>query len=193
MLGDARLEGHVATPREELVRARAVASVALVSIIAALLTGCGYTTPVGTVPEYNPSDGINADIGELALRNVLVVSDDGVDGNLVMVAINNGATDIDATLQYETDGTKHEVEIAIAAKSSVEFGFGDAGQLLLEDIGVKPGGLLDLYVQYGDEPGELLEVPVIDETLAEYEGLKPTPKPTPKPTATVEPTETPTP
>lgn len=175
------------------MRARAAASVALVSIVAALLAGCGYTTPIGTVPEYNPSDGINADLGELALRNVIVISDDGVDGNLLMVAINNGDTDIELKLQYETDGTEHNVEVLVEANSTVEFGSGDDGQLLLEDIGVEPGGLLDLYVQYGSEPGELLQVPVIDTTLAEYEGLLPTPKPTPTPTATPEPTETPAP
>jgi hypothetical protein len=171
------------------VRARAAASVALVSIVAALLTGCGFMTPVATQYEYDPSDGINADIGELALRNVLIVSDDGVDGNLVMVAINNGDTDIEAVLQYETDGVKHNVEIQVGANETVEYGFGDGGQLLLEDIDTRPGGLLDLYVQYGDEPGELLEVPVVSQELAEYDGLNPTPTPTPTPTATPEPTE----
>jgi hypothetical protein len=172
------------------VRVRAAASVALIAAVAALLAGCSLFMQPETQQPYNPADGINVTIGELGLRNVLVVTEDGELGNLVMVAVNGGDRDITATLQYETDGTKHEVEIEVPAKSSVNFGSGDSGQLLLENLGARAGGLLDLYVQYGDIPGKQLQVPVVDGGLPQYQDLTPV---KPMPTHSPEPSETPTP
>ena len=163
------------------MRARVAASVALIAATAALLAGCGLFNEPGTETDYDPSDGVNAEIGELALRNVLVISTDGDLGNLVMTAVNNGEQDLDVTLQYETDGIKHEVEISVDGNSVADFGFGTGGQLLLEDIGTEPGDLLELYVQFGSEPGVLLNVPVLDGTQSEYVDLVPTPTPVPLP------------
>jgi hypothetical protein len=182
----------VALPLEELVRARAAASLALVAVTAVMLAGCSLWMEPETQVPYDPSDGINVNVGELQLRNVLVVTEDGVDGNLVMTIVNQGDDDLEVALQYETDGTKHDLTIDVPGDASTEFGTGDAGQLLLEDIGTLPGGLLDLYVQYGEVPGKLLQVPVVSGLFPPYEDLLPTPTPTPKPTntATPSPSET---
>jgi hypothetical protein len=165
------------------VRARASASLALAAVAAVLLAGCTLWMEPETQVPYDPSDGTNANIGELELRNVLIVSDDGIDGNLVMTAVNKGDDDLEVNLQYETDGTKHDLTIEVPADSSTQFGSGDAGQLLLEDIGTFPGGIVELYVQHGDVPGKQLKVPVVSANPP-YEGLLPTPTPTPKPTQT---------
>jgi len=45
------------------MRARAAASVALTAVVAALLAGCGFWVPVATQDPYNPSDGVNGEIG----------------------------------------------------------------------------------------------------------------------------------
>ena len=175
------------------MRARAVASLALVAVAAVVLAGCSLWMEPETQVPYDPSDGTNANIGELQLRNVLVVSEDGVDGNLVMTIVNMGDNDVEVALQYETDGKKHDLTIEVPGDASTQFGSGDAGQLLLEDIGTLPGGLLDLYMQYGDVPGKQLQVPVVNGTKPPYEGLLPTPTPTPTPseTATPSPSDTP--
>jgi hypothetical protein len=175
------------------VRARAAASLALVAVATVMLAGCSLWMQPETQVPYDPSDGINEDVGVLELRNVLIVSEDGVDGNLVMTIVNQSDDDLEVALQYETDGKKHDLKIDVPGDASTEFGSGDAGQLLLEDIGTFPGGLLDLYVQYGDVPGKVLQVPVVNGTYPPYEGLLPTPTPTPKPTktATPSPSETP--
>ena len=106
------------------MRARAAASVALTAVVAALLAGCGFWVPVATQDPYNPSDGVNGEIGELELRNVLVITEDGILGNLLMSAVNNGEADLDVNLQWEADGTKHDLEIAVPGDSVVQFGFG---------------------------------------------------------------------
>jgi hypothetical protein len=173
------------------VKARAAASLALVAVAAVVLAGCSLWMEPETQVPYDPSDGTNANIGVLELRNVLVVSEDGVDGNLVMTVVNKGDDDLEVALQYETLGKKHNVTIDVPGDASTQFGSGDGGQLLLEDIGTFPGGLLDLYVQYGDVPGKQLLVPVVNVTKPPYEGLLPTPTPTPKPTETASPTPSP--
>jgi len=172
------------------VRARAAASLILVVVAAAVLAGCSLWMQPETQVPYDPSDGINANIGEVELRDVLVVTKDGEEGNLVMTALNKSGNAISLTLQYETDGTKHNVTIDLAANSTTMFGSGDAGQFLLEDIGTPPGGLLPLYVQYGDVPGQQLQVPAVNGTLPPYESLLPTPTPTPTATPTPSPSAT---
>ena len=167
------------------MRARAAASLVLVAVTAAVLAGCSLWMQPETQVTYDPSDGINANIGVLELRDVLVVTEDGVDGNLVMTAVNESPEPLEVTLQYETDGTKHNLTLDLAANSTTPFGFGDAGQLLLEDIGTPPGSLLLLYVQFGDEPGEQLPVPSVSGEFPPYDGLLPTPTPTPTPSPSV--------
>jgi hypothetical protein len=61
---------------------------------------------------------------------------------------------------------------------------------VLEGLDVVPGSLLPVYVQYGDEAGHLLNVPVLDATLPEYAALAPSPTPTPEPEPVAPPAET---
>ena len=45
--------------------------------------------------------------------------------------------------------------------------------VLLEGIDTQPGGLVDLYFQYGSAEGIELGVPVLDSSLPEYADLAP--------------------
>ena len=45
----------------------------------------------------------------------------------------------------------------------------DGTSIVIESDEVVPGGLFPVYFQYGDVPGELLFVPVLDGSLPEYE------------------------
>ena len=172
------------------MRARAAASVALTAVVAALLAGCGFWVPVATQDPYNPSDGVNGEIGELELRNVLVITEDGDVGSLLGTAVNNTSSDIDFTLQWKTDGDWYEVELVAESNSRTDFGFGDGEQVNLDNLGVEPGGLLDATVHV-EETQKGAQIPVLDTSFVEYEDSLPTPTPTP--TETPEPTETPAP
>ena len=114
---------------------------------------------------------------------------DGEDGNLVASAYNDSDQSIDLTLQYDVDG-KHTIDIELAPNSTTPIGFGKKGQLLLPGIGTDAGGLLPLYVQYGDEPGKQVKVPVLDDQQSQYRDLTPTPIPTPVSTETATPSPT---
>lgn len=174
------------------MRARAVAAIALSALLALGLTGCNFLTPPATTETYDPGDGINFNVGDLQLRGVLVITEDGEVGSLLGTAVNSTSSDIDFTLQWQTDGTWHEVELVADANGRTDFGFGDGQRVNLDNLGVMPGGLLDATVHVADtQKGE--RIPVLDTSFVEYEDSLPTPTPTPTPTDIPEPTETPAP
>ena len=175
------------------MRARAAAVTAVTAVLALALAGCVLFTPPQTSEPYDPSDGVGGEVGEVNLANVLVVTNDGTLGNLSMTAVNTSNADVTLNIQYPSNGTKHDLSVAVPAKSSAIFGSGANGQLLLNDIGVKAGGLLDIYFQYGTEPGTLLRVPVLDGAMEPYSTLTPTPVPVPLPSPTGDLTPSPTP
>jgi hypothetical protein len=174
------------------VRARVAASAGLTALVAIALAGCNFITPQATLVPYESSDGVSGRIGDVDVLNAVVLSDDGVSGNLVFSALNSSDDDVELAVQFESDGEKVTIELDVEAGSTGQFGFGEGGQVFLADIGTKPGGLLPVYFQYGDAQGRQLLVPVLDGAQAEYSSLLPTPTPTPTPTP-VEPEATPTP
>jgi len=179
---------------EDSVRARALVAIALSAVLAVSLSACSFFMQPETSNPYDPGDGVNFTVGDLELRNILVVSDDGETGSLVGTAVNNTSSAIDFTLQWNTDGVWYEVDLVAAANARTDFGFGDAQRVNLDNLGVMPGGLLDATVHADDtQKGE--QLPVVDTSFVEYEDSLPTPTPTPTPTPSItpEPTETPAP
>lgn len=125
-----------------------------------------------TTEHYDASDGVSANVGDLDLRNVLVVSEDGVDGNLVMTVVNTG--DEDATLGVQFgEGGGEVVDVEVEAGQTLVLGSDEEDPVLLEGIDAEVGGLLPLYFQYGDVEGIEKMVPVLDARLPEYADLAP--------------------
>jgi hypothetical protein len=178
------------------VRARVVASAGLTALVAVALAGCNFFTPQSTLVPYDSSDGVSTTVGDVHILNAVVLSEDGVNGNLVFSALNSGTDAVELAVQYESGGEKVTVDVPVDAGTTGEFGFGEGGQLFLADIDTQPGGLLPIYFQYGDAQGRQLLVPVLDGALEQYAPFLPTPTPTPTPQPTeavVTPTPTPTP
>jgi hypothetical protein len=176
------------------VRARVVASAALAVLVAVVLAGCNFVTPQATLKPYESSDGVSTVIGDVHILNALVLTEDGVSGNLVFTALNTSGDPVDLNVQYESDGEKADLPLKLDPSGSTDFGFGDGGQLFLTAIDSPAGSLLPIYFQYGSEQGHQLRVPVLNGSLGEYygENLPQTPTPTPTPTETGLPTPSPT-
>lgn len=175
------------------MRAR-IGAIALVAAAATALVGCAGNPPQ-TQLQYDPSDGLSVEVADVQLLNLIVLTEDGEDGNLIGSAVNRSEDDIDLVIQYESDGGRTDVTVELPADSTLHLGTGEDGQLLLPGIEAQPGDLISLYFQYGDEQGKEGRIPVLDGALPEYADYLPTPTPTPTPTetATAEPTPTPTP
>jgi hypothetical protein len=153
------------------VKARLAASAALALGIAIGGSGCAMITYQATTEKYDASDGVPADVGALDIRNILVVSEDGRDGNLVMTVVNTG--DDDVTLEVQVVDGNSSVELDIDAGETIALGTDEEEPLLLEGIDAEPGTLVPLYFQYGTEEGAEVQVPVLDGRLPEYEDLVP--------------------
>ena len=124
-----------------------------------------------TTEHYDPSDGVSANVGDLDLRNILVVSDDGEDGNLVLTVVNTGDEDAELGVQVGEGGGEPLI-IEVEAGATVSLG-GDEEPLLLEGIDTQPGALLPIFFQYGTAEGIEKLVPVLDGRLPEYADLAP--------------------
>jgi hypothetical protein len=160
------------------VKARLAASAALAVGLALGASGCSMLTYQATTEHYDASDGVSADVGDLDLRNILVVSDDGESGNLIMTIVNNGADDVTLGVQFGNGGGE-TVEIEVESGATVNFGVDEVEgvevvePVLLEGIDTEVGGLLPMYFQYGDVEGVEKQVPVLDSSLPEYADLAP--------------------
>lgn len=178
---------------------RAIASVAIASSVLLGTSACVFFTPTATLEEYDPSDGINATVGSVDLRNVILFVDEETGAASLMVTlVNNGDDDVTLSMQFEAEGDTATVAPKIGGREVLRIGTTpDEEQILILGAGTRPGALFPVYVQYGDTPGQQLMVPVLTATGV-YEGLGPVipePEPTATPTlaATPEPTETPAP
>jgi hypothetical protein len=157
-----------------------------VAALALGTTGCTFFAPQATLNPFDASDGISATIGDVEIRNALAISADGVDANVVMVIINSGDTGQTVEFQYDDNSSgspvSTNVDVPIPAGGVLSLGTKDTPQLVLRGADVKPGALLPVFVQYGDETGQKMLLPVLDDNGSTYAGLLPSPAPTPTPT-----------
>jgi len=124
--------------------------------------------------QYDPSDGVGADLGDLALRNVLLIANENGEGNLVMTVVNNSGQDIELNVQFDDGTTRNTSSLRIPAfPQRTRIGDDPSAGVIVTASDKVTGGLFPIYFEYGDVPGELVFVPVLDGSLAEYELLVP--------------------
>lgn len=155
--------------------ARAAASVILAGVLLTGTAGCTFITTMQTRAAYDPGDGVNATIGTVGLRNtVALIGPDGQAVSLLVSIFNSGDKAVKVNLGYEIEGEQHTQSVVIGAGKVGHFGYESADskeQIIISGTGVKAGGLLPLFVQYGEETGQTLLVPVLDGSLPEYAHL----------------------
>jgi hypothetical protein len=164
--------------------------------------GCAFITPQATTKIVEASDGVNGTLGDVAVRNATLISEDGELASLLVSFVNRSDSPIDLTIQYENgeSGERVDQSVTLVADGAISsFGAEGGEQIQLESVSA-PGSLFPVYFQYGDVEGVQLMVPVLTTSLPEYSGLAPTPIPTvvvtPEPvvvTPAAEPTPEPTP
>jgi hypothetical protein len=174
---------------EGSVKARLIASIVVAGAVALGMSGCNLIAPQATLKQYDASDGVGVTVGSVAVRNAIVVSDDGETGNLVFSVANRD--DRAHTVLIEVEGIDEQFQVLAEPGLTSFDGSGANDPLRIESLGVQPGGIIDVFFQYGEETGATASVPVLTGELLEYSTLVPTPQPTEEPT--VEPTEIPTP
>jgi hypothetical protein len=156
------------------VRRRFFAPLALAAAVIAGTTGCTLSAEIATMKDYDPSDGVGTDIGDLALRNILLIANDRGAANLVMTVVNPSGETVPLNVQFE-QGSERTTETLTIPGDPARSRFGDepSESLIVSGSNLTLGGLFPMYFEYGAFPGELVFVPVLDGSLAEYELLVP--------------------
>lgn len=152
-----------------ILKIRLVSSLALAGAVVLGASGCSLIAPVATEKVYAPSDGINADVADLKLRNMLLVAgDDHSAFNVVFTAVNSGEREVPLTLSF--DGDSAETVQTVVPRGSTKFGHPeDDGDLLVVDLGSqRVGSTVTAYLEAGTGKSVRTKVPVLDGTLDEY-------------------------
>jgi hypothetical protein len=163
----------------------------VVALVGVGTAGCAFITPQETKNIVETSDGVNATVGDVHVRNATLISDDGTLASMLVSFVNVGDDSQKLTVQYEDGATGERVsqQVTIPGESVITSFGGDGGEQILLNNVSKPGSIFPVYFQAGDAEGKQVLVPVLNTSLPEYDGLAPTPTPTPTST----PTQTPPP
>ena len=157
-----------------MTRRRPTATLAASVVTAAtvaLATGCGVFSEQTTQLQYTPSDGAQADVGGIAVRNIMFVAEDEQSpGSLVGVILNSGSEDVQVSLSSE-NGVQATFDVP--AGESISLGPDGDETVVVDPVGVLPGRTVPLTVTGGDQTVEIV-TPVLDGTLSEYAELVPT-------------------
>ncbi len=156
------------------------AAVAVLAVCA--LAGCSQLSPQTTQNvTYAPSDGVQGQVGEVKVRNVLVLtSEQGGPAELVGSLFNPTGEDVSLEVVVREpagdDGAATEPlateTIELGGAEDVMIGPDADQQVSLEQLDVVPGRFAEVSFTGGG--GELvLQVPVLDGTLPEYADLVP--------------------
>jgi hypothetical protein len=142
-----------------------------------LAAGCNFISPQTTTEHYDASDGFSTNVGSLDVRNAIVFTEDGGEtASLSMTLINNTSGTKTVKFQYAGSNGSQTESVKVPGNSEVRRGTqGGDKQLILTNIGEKPGALLKVFIQYGSQSGKNLEVPVLNGALKEYATLVPSP------------------
>jgi hypothetical protein len=153
------IEGHE-------LKTRLFASVAIAAAIAVGATGCTFLAPQATRNSYSPSDGTDATVGDVQIRNALIITSGSNVGNLVFTAVNSSEKTVSLTAQLGSSATSTgTVEVG---PSVTRVGGVDDQRVLYTKFSPEAGSLAKVYFQYGSATGTQIQVPVLTGALSEY-------------------------
>ncbi len=140
---------------------RAFAPVAVAVAAGMLLGGCSFTSRNLTLEPYAPSDGLQTDLGDLLVRNILVVSEGGGAPGVISAAVVNRG-DADAVLVLEVGGSVSELEVGPSETLFLgPTGDQDGETVLVEAVDTVAGGVVEVRLSDPASDSATLEIPVV--------------------------------
>ena len=156
------------------MKVRIVVAAALAVGVALGTSGCNLIQPQATRHAYDASDGIGVNLNGLDLRNLIVISDNGETGNLLLSATNSSGEDVELHIGFVSGGTVVDGHLEVPSNDKIptSWGSGSEDRIILGGINTMPGGLLEISFEANGEQKTAL-VPVLTSSQPEYEGLAP--------------------
>lgn len=162
-----------------------------------VLTGCSAGFDATSIKPYAPSDGIQADSGDIRVLNALVVAGEAGSAGVVSTTIANrgtrgdrltGITSPDGTVVL--DGARE-----LPAAGAVTLGADADLSATVDDLGKEPGETVTLRFSFSRAGPVTLRTVVVPAT-GDYADLTASPSPSPspsesEPTSTASPSESP--
>jgi hypothetical protein len=155
------------------VKIRIAVAAVLALGVALGTSGCNLIQPQATTKHYDASDGVGVNVGALKLRNLIVLSNDGVIGSLLLTGVNSTGADLKLTITYANGKTTQIVPSSDLGGKT--WGGHDEPQIILNNISTAPGAMIELSFTDGTETVTTL-VPVLTTGQPEYQGLEPRPE-----------------
>lgn len=153
-----------------------VSAFALASALTLSLSGCGLFTPVATLQQYSPSDGVDVNVETVKVRNMMLITDeDAKKFNVVFTGVNNGDAAALVRFAFVNDSGSADATADFDLEPGVNvFGpKGDNPQTIIKLNGPKAGDTVKVFVEVQGLGEAEFEVPVLDGTLEEYKALVP--------------------
>src|SRR6478672_6511722 len=135
--GDRRLDGLWRL----FVKNRWAMTTALAAALMVGTSGCTFGAAIATKIPYSPSDGTGTVVGDIAVRNALLITDDGDRLNLVVSLVNRGEADRAVTVQWEGASGRESERILVDGNDTAQLGGPDEPQIIIEGVDVTPGSL----------------------------------------------------
>lgn len=162
----AEYDGHW----RHFVKSRLAATIALAAAVMLGASGCTFAAEIATEKEYDPSDGVGTTVGDLAIRNALLIGDDVESLNLVFTVANTSEETQRLTIQWEAGGTRESEVVSLPPQVLTSFGGPeDDTAVTVTGADTTLGSLFPVFFTYGDAEGSEILVPVLDGALPEYE------------------------
>lgn len=157
-------------------RAQRLSLIAAIGIGAMAFTGCSAINQQSTTMVYSASDGVRLDMGQLELRNVLIISEAaGGPGRVVGTFYNQADSDITLTISG-AQGSQTEITVEPGIPLVLN---SKSDKSILSTMDQAPGSIESLELRQSGAGSETatLKVPVLDGTLVEYKDLVPSAEP----------------
>ncbi|MCC9146643.1 MULTISPECIES: hypothetical protein [unclassified Arthrobacter] len=149
------------TPKNRVGRTAAAGAIALAMLGSA---GCSAVNEQATTREYSPSDGIVQDVGDLQLRNILVVSHGfGEPGRLIGTVVN----DSDNTQAFTLAVGGSTLSWSLPAGDKVIFEDESEDKVNVSTVEDEPGTGIDAQLKVSGET-TALNIPVVNGDQADY-------------------------
>ncbi len=156
--------------------------VAAVAAAGLALGGCSAFSPQTTTNvTYAPSDGVQGEVGDLAVRNLFVLTEEqGASAELVGAVFNESGEQVEVQMTVRAQPEEGEdaaagealldESVQVDGDDSVSFGPGADEQITIKELDVVPGRAVSVTFFAGDA-NLTLEAPVLDGSLPEYAEL----------------------
>ena len=149
---------HALTLRDRLPRVkrldRAIA-MTCVAASAAALSACSFFSPQTTEKPYNPSEGVAADLGPGAARNLFIVAEKaGGPGPLTGAVVNTGTSSVSVGFENK-DGAAGGTKLSVGAREIATI-----KDVTFDKVATAPGTMTEIYL-VTPEGKKLVTVPIV--------------------------------